>query len=97
MEANAVVQALAAGRPEEVKGALSEEFAQELPDGELTRIWQEAIRQLGEFVAAGEPLRLYDVPLSFAGGDAHLQLAYKGVNITGLMLRPGPPTGTFGH
>jgi hypothetical protein len=52
--------------------------------------------QLGSLVSAGDAVVLHDVPLSFSDGQAHLQVTYSSGAISGLVLRPGPPTARFG-
>ena len=40
---------------------------------------------------------LHDLALHCENGDAHLQIAYRGGTLSGLVLLDGPPTGRFGR
>ena len=58
----------------------------------------------GSLVSVGEPLtgssreaEIYDFPLTYERGDAHLQIAIMADKIAGLLVRPGHPTGTWGR
>lgn len=89
MKPSEVVEALASGRVDEVRASFDKGCAKAISAREIQRVWASAVEQLGEYVAAGDPIVLHDVPLSFSLGTEHLQLAYRGDKVTGLVLKFG--------
>ena len=64
---------------------------------DMERVWTSATEQRGALTAHGPSVVLYDMPLEFERGEAHLQIVYRGDQIAGLVLLPGAPTVRFGQ
>jgi len=92
-----VLEALTAGNEGAISGSGDGAFRSNVSPQQLREVWGEATARWGDFTGAGEAVLLHDLPLTFARGDAHLQIAYRGEDIVGLVLRPGAPTGRFGE
>ena len=67
-----------------------------LDEKAIRTTWSALTEKLGELQEVGEPVTVHDVPLTLERGAAHLQVAYRGDTIAGLVLREGAPTGRFG-
>jgi hypothetical protein len=97
MTPDEVVHALHSGDTEAVRAAANDDFRDDVSAHQLTQVWTAVSDQLGSLVSAGEAVVLHDIPLTFSSGQAHLQVTYDGDAISGLVLRPGPPTARFGE
>ena len=97
MEAQQVIEAIASGRVEELHRAFTRSLADEVSPRGITSVWRDAVAQLGSFLGDEEPVVLYDLPLRFERGHAHLQIVYRCGEIAGLVLKPGVPTAKFGQ
>lgn len=97
MKPNEILDALVSGRVEEVRAIFDERCAEAISAHELQRVWASAVEELGDYIAATDPIVLHDIPLTFSRGRAHLQLAYRGERVTGMVLKPGGPTAKFGQ
>lgn len=97
MTPDAVLDALRSGDTEAIRTAANDDFRNNVSADQMTQVWATALDQLGSLVTAGDAVVLYDVPLSFSAGDGHLQITYDNGTISGLVLRPGPPTARFGE
>ena len=92
-----VVRALVANDIGAIQAAATPGFRERISAGEMARVLAEARASHGGLQSAGEPLVVYDLPLEFERGTAHLQIAYEGTAIAGLVIKPGRPTGRFGE
>jgi hypothetical protein len=97
MTANEVVSAFQRGDFEDVHSAMSGDFAAKFTTAELSKAWNAMLSSFGAFKSATEDITLHDWALVFDGGDGHLQVACRGSEIVGMVLRPGKPTGRFGE
>lgn len=92
-----VLDALRSGNTDIISAQGDEDFRSAVSPDQMRQVWTEATARLGNLVDTGDALVLHDVPLQFTGGEAHLQVCYRGDRITGLVLAPGPPTARFGQ
>jgi hypothetical protein len=92
-----VLDALRSGNTDTISAQGDEYFRSAVSPDQMRQVWKEATARLGNLVDTGDALVLHDVPLQFTGGEAHLQVSYRGDRITGLILMPGPPTARFGQ
>ena len=97
MEPKAVVNALMTGRYDEIGQAADANFRRAIPAAEIQRVWQSLTSSFGQPSGVTEGVVVHDIGLNFPNGEAHLQIAYRDGVITGLVLKPGPPTGRFGQ
>jgi len=97
MEPNDVVNALLTGRYADISNAADAGFRRAVPTQEIQRVWQATTDMFGQPKGVQAGVVLYDLGLTFANGEAHVQIAYRDDKIGGLVLRPGPPTGRFGE
>ncbi|MBV8927903.1 MAG: hypothetical protein JO152_02095 [Mycobacteriaceae bacterium] len=98
MEPTEVVNALMTGRYDEISDAADAHFRRSIPTSEIKRVWEATTARFGgQPVGIKADVVLHDLGLSFANGEAHVQIAYRDGKIAGLVLRPGPPTGRFGE
>src|SRR5438094_5619887 len=72
VEAQQVIEAIASGRVEELHRAFTRSLADEVSPRGITSVWRDAVAQLGSFLGDEEPVVLYDLPLRFERGHAHL-------------------------
>lgn len=91
-----VVAALRSGDVSAIRAAADENFRSQISERYMQEVWASAGSQFGELVSVGPGVVLHDLPLTFEHGEAHLQIAYHDDVISGLVLRPGRPTGQFG-
>ena len=102
--ADRVANDIVAGRFEQVEAAVASSAKSVLSADTIRRVWDVALDVLGAYVRKGSPLvaramrnDLFDYPLTFKGGTGHLQVAVNARGeVTGIVVRPGPPTGEFG-
>jgi hypothetical protein len=102
--ADAVVLDITAERNDEVVAVMAPEAKATLTASRLKSVWAAAVGANGAYGSHGSPVHastsgyeLFDYPLTFERGKAHLQIAVnKQGLVTGLYPRPGDPTGTFG-
>jgi hypothetical protein len=92
-----VLEGLIAGNVEAISERGDATFRSTVTAQEMRDVWQQATAQWGQCTGAGEGVLLHDFPLTFERGDAHLQVAYRGEQIVGLVLKPGGPTARFGQ
>lgn len=92
-----VLDALIAGNVDSINEQGDPSFRSSITPQQMRDVWQRAISDWGQCQGAGDGVIVYDLPLTFERGDAHLQVAYRGEQIVGLVLKPGSPTGRFGQ
>jgi hypothetical protein len=92
-----VIQAVLNGDVNAIRAAATPGFRDHVAAQEMTEVLTALSDAFGSFASAGRPLVLHDVPLNFERGQAHLQVAYEGDAIAGLVIRKGQPTGRFGE
>ena len=92
-----VLAALQSGDVDAIAAHGDVTFREHVSPEDMRSTWTEASAQWGELVDAGAEVLLHDVPLRFTRGEAHLQVAYRGDRIVGLVLKPGSPTARFGE
>jgi hypothetical protein len=63
----------------------------------MRRVWTEMEASIGPVQSVEPGVALHDLALHCENGDAHLQIAYRGGTLSGLVLLDGPPTGRFGR
>ena len=97
MEPKEVVNALLTGRYDEISDAADANFRHKVPTAEIQRVWQATIARFGEPTGVLDGVVLHDLGLTFANGEAHVQVAYRDGKIAGLVVRPGSPTARFGE
>lgn len=97
MEPKEVVNALMTGRYDEIHDAGDAGFRRAIPAKEIQRVWQATTDQFGEPTAVNDGVVLHDLGLTFANGEAHVQVAYRDGKIAGMVIRPGQPTAKFGE
>lgn len=95
MTPDQVVAALQQGSFDAIADAASPDFAPELRE-QLPAVWRQVVDACG-VPNPGQMIEMHDVALVGATDQAHLQVTYEDGLITGLVLRPGAPTGVFGH
>jgi len=102
--ADRVATDIAARRFAQVERVEAPDAKEALAADKIQAVWQLVLSANGAYVRRGTPITatvfgndLFDYPLMFVHGRAHLQVAVDRHNeVTGLVLRPGDPTGTFG-
>ena len=93
-----VVDRLVVGQFGDVVAEFGAHMATEFTEDDLASVWQDAVKRFGGFVAEGDgSVVLHDLDLGFQRGTAHLQLAYRGGRIVGLVIKPGGPSAKFGE
>ena len=97
MTPDEVLEALRTGDVDAVRAAANDDFCVDVSADEMTQVWSAATDDWGSLVTSGEAVVLHDLPLTFSRGEGHLQIAYTGGKISGLVLRPGAPTARFGE
>jgi hypothetical protein len=102
--ADHVAADIAARRFSQVEAAEAPWAKDALAADKIRAVWQSVLDENGAYVRRGTPVTatvlendLFDYPLMFEHGKAHLQVTVNGKDeVTGLVLRPGDPTGKFG-
>jgi len=102
--ADGVADAISSERFDDVLTVEEPYVRAELSAQKVSVVWSSALRANGAFTYRGPPVRaatpagdLFDYPMIFQHGRAHLQVSLDSRGrVTGLVLRPGPPTGQFG-
>lgn len=89
-----IVDALQSGAFEDVASAATPSFRPQLRE-QLPSVWRSLVDRCGPVDLAPEQAYPHDLALVGPHGSAHLQVAYRGDVISGLILRPGAPTGRF--
>jgi hypothetical protein len=97
MTPDEILDALQTSDWERVRAGATEGFRLHIPADEIAKVWTELEADVGAVVSVGPNRVLHDLWLHCERGDAHLQAAYEGDILTGLMLLGGPPTGSFGQ
>jgi hypothetical protein len=97
MEPKEVVNALMTGRYDEISGAADANFRRKVSAAEIQKVWQATTATFGEPTGIQAGVVLHDLGLTFANGEAHVQIAYRDGKISGLVVRPGSPTARFGE
>jgi putative heme iron utilization protein len=94
----AVLTALASGDYESIHAHMPAQIVAAIPADMMKAVWTAAQKEWGRFVGVdGPPVVLHELPLKFKSASAHFQVAYRGEEIVGLILKPGPPSGRFGQ
>jgi len=97
VEPKEVINALLTGRYDEIHDAGADGFRRAIPASEIQKVWQATTSRFGEPTRVSDGVVLHDLGLTFANGEAHVQIAYRDGKITGMVIRPGPPTAKFGQ
>ena len=97
MEPREVVNALMTGRYDEISSAADANFRQKIPTAKIREVWQATTATFGEPTGFQAGVVLHDLGLTFANGEAHVQIAYRDGKISGVVVRPGAPTARFGE
>lgn len=97
MEPKEVINALLTGRYEEIHEAGDAGFRGAVPTRKIQEVWQATTSKFGEPTGVTDGVVLHDLGLTFADGQAHVQIAYREDKIAGLVIRPGQPTAKFGE
>jgi hypothetical protein len=103
--ADEIAAAFGSQRFDEVEAIEVPQAKEVLAAGKLRSLWHAAVTSLGSYLGHGDPVvadagpsQLFDYPLTFRRGRAHLQVALnQDSRVTGLVLLTGDPTGRFGR
>jgi hypothetical protein len=99
-----VADDIAAQHFERVEAIESPEAKNVLAADKIRSLWRSVLADIGTYVRRGSPVTasvtgndLFDYPITFQHGKAHLQVTIDASGkVTGLVVRPGDPTGQFG-
>ena len=79
-----------------------EPMKEAVPPSKVSEVWHRVDVAGGFLVSSGAPLtagvaggELFDYPLRYQKGLYHLQIVVRQNNVSGLLIRPGKPTGQW--
>ena len=100
--ADRAVERFLAGETTELRDMFDHRMKVAVSAEKIDDVRERAAKATGPYVRRGEPVAarfrgadLYDYPLKHQRGSNHLQVVVRDERVTGMLLRPGHPTGRW--